>query len=200
MPLPLPRFVVTKTLADGGISFYFYVPGTYRKLGCTVANQPLGRDYALACGEDGNGGRAAALNAQVDEWQDVRRGLPITGQRAPIYGTIRWLFQEYRRSKAYTEKVSVRSRPDYERTMYLVENIITKKGDRLGDRKIKSVTPISADKIYGIVLAGPAGDRPRQAEKAIALCRRAWRVVHRLHPAEFDRDVPNPWHGVTIGV
>jgi hypothetical protein len=198
MTLPLPRFVVTKTLADGGISFYFYVPGKYRKLGCTVANQPLGRDYALACGEDGNGGRAAALNAQFDEWQDVRRGLPITGERAPIYGTIRWLFQEYRRSKAYTEKVSVRSRPDYERTMYLVENIITKKGDRLGDRKIKSVTPISADKIYGIILAGPDGDRPRQAEKAIALCRRAWRVVHRLHPAEFDRDVPNPWDGVTI--
>ena len=32
----------------------------------------------------------------------------------------------------------------------------------------------------------------------MALCRRAWRVVHRLHPGEFDRDVPNPWDGVTI--
>jgi hypothetical protein len=198
MTLPLPRFVVAKILADGRAAFYFYVPGKYRKLGCTVANQPLGRDYAVACGEDGNNGRAAALNAQFDEWQDLRRGLPIMGERAPIYGTIRWLFQEYRRSKAYTEKVSPRSRPDYERTMYLVENIITKKGDRLGDRKIKSVTPISADKIYGIILAGPDGERPRQAEKAVALCRRAWRVVHRLHPGEFDRDVPNPWDGVTM--
>ena len=55
---------------------------------------PFGRDYAVACGEDGNGGRAAALNGQFDEWQDMRRGLPITGERAPIYGTIRWLFQE----------------------------------------------------------------------------------------------------------
>ena len=198
MTLPLPRFVVAKTLADGRAAFYFYVPSKYRKLGCTVANQPLGRDYAVACGENGNDGRAAALNAQFDEWQDVRRGLPITGERAPIYGTIRWLFQEYRRSKAYTEKVSPRSRPDYERTMYLVENIITKKGDRLGDRKIKSVTPISADKIYGLILVGPDGERPRQAEKAVALCRRAWRVVHRLHPGEFDRDVPNPWDGVTM--
>lgn len=132
MTLPLPRFVVAKTLADGRAAFYFYVPGKYRKLGCTVANQPLGRDYVVACGEDGNDGRAAALNAQFDEWQDVRRGLPITGERAPIYGTIRWLFQEYRRSKAYTEKVSPRSRPDYERTMYLVENIITKKGRPVG--------------------------------------------------------------------
>lgn len=198
MRLPLPRFVVAKTLADGRTAFYFYVPGKYRKLGCTVANQPLGRNYAVACGEDGNGGRAAALNAQIDEWQGIRRGLPITSERAPIYGSVRWLFQEYRRSKAYTEKVSPRSRPDYQRTMQLIEGYVTKRGDTLGDRKIRSVTPISADKIYEIILAGPDGDRPRQAEKAVALCRRAWRVVHRLHPREFDRDVPNPWDGVTI--
>jgi hypothetical protein len=96
------------------------------------------------------------------------------------------------------EKVSARSRPDYERTMQTIEAIVTKKGDRLGDRKIKSVTPISADRIYEIVLAGFGAERPRQAEKAVALCRRAWRVVHRLYPGEFDRDVPNPWDGVTI--
>ena len=190
MTLPLPRFVIAKTLADGRTAFYFYVPGIYRKLGCTVANQPLGRDYTVACGEDGCGGHAAALNAQFDEWQDVRRGLPITGERVPIYGSIRWLFQEYRRSKAFTEKVSARSRPDYERTMQLLEGIVTKKGDKLGDRKIRSVTPNSADKIYEIILAGPSGERPRQAEKAVALCRRAWRVIHRLYPGEFDRDVP----------
>ena len=198
MVLPLPRFVVAKTLANGRPAFYFYVPGKYRKLGCTVANQPLGRDYTVACGEDGNSGRAAALNALFDEWQDVRRGLPVSGERAPIYGTIRWLFQEYRRSNAYTEKVSLRSRPDYERTMLLVENIVTRKGDKIGDRKIRAITPVSADKIYGIILAGPHGERPRQAEKAVALCRRAWRVVHRLHPGEFNRDVPNPWNGVTM--
>ncbi len=31
----------------------------------------------------------------------------------------------------------------------------------------------------------------------LVLCRRAWRVVHRLHPEHFDRDTPNPWDGVT---
>jgi hypothetical protein len=115
--------------------------------------------------------------------------LPVTGERAPIYGTIRWLLQEYRRSKAYVEKVAPRSRPDYERMMQLVESIVTKKGDRLGDRQIRSVTPISADRIYEKILTGPDGERPRQAEKAVALCRRAWRVVQRLYPAEFNRDV-----------
>jgi hypothetical protein len=198
MTLPLPRFVVAKHLANGHPAFFYYVPGKYRTLGCPVVSQPLGRDYVAACGEDGNGGRAAALNAHFDEWQDLRRGLPTTGERTPVYSTVRWLFQEYRRSKAYTEKVSPRSRPDYERTMLLVENIVTKKGDKLGDRKIKAVTPISSDKIYEIILAGPAGERPRQAEKAVVLCRRAWGVVHRLHPDEFDRDVPNPWVGVTM--
>ena len=193
MILSLPRFVVAKTLADGRPAFYFQVPDKYRKLGCSLDNQALGRDYAAACGEDGNGGRAAALNAHFDEWQDVRRGLQVTGERAPIYGTVRWLFQEYRRGKAYTEKVSSRSRPDYERTMLLVENVVTKKGDKIGDRKIKAITSVGADKIYGVILAGPNGERPRQAEKAVTLCRRAWRVVHRLYPGEFDRDVPNPW-------
>jgi hypothetical protein len=81
--------------------------------------------------------------------------------------------------------------------MLLVADIVTKKGDRIGQRRIKSITPVSTDKIYDIIIAGPRGERLRQGEKAIALCRRAWRVVHRLHPGEFDRRVPNPWDGVT---
>jgi hypothetical protein len=198
MTLLLPRYVIAKLLASGRTAFYFNVPKKYRDLGCTVPNIPRGTGYAIACGEDSTGGRAAALNAAFDEWNMLRSGLPVTGERAPIYGTIRWLFQEYRRSKAYLEKVAPRSRPDYERTMQLVESVVTKKGDKLGDRQIRSVTPISTDKLYEKILVGPDGERPRQAEKVVALCRRAWRVVHRLHPAEFNRDLPNPWDGVTI--
>ena len=198
MTFPLPRNVIVKRLANGKLGFYFNVQIIYRNLGCPVQNEALGNDYQIACGSDGNGGRASALNALFDEWQAMRRGLPVSGERVPIYGTVRWLFQEYRRSKAYTEKVSVRSRPDYERTMQLVENIVTKKGDKLGDRKIKSITPLSTEKIYAKTIDGPKGARLRQGEKAVALCRRAWRVVHRLHPREFNRDVPNPWDGVTL--
>jgi hypothetical protein len=198
MTLPLPRNVIVKRLANGKLGFYFNVQTVYRKIGCPVQNEPLGNDYQTACGSDGSGGRAAILNARLDEWHATRRGLPAIGERTPIYGTIRWLFQEYRRSAAYLEKVSARSRPDYERTMQLVESIVTKKGDKLGDRKIKSVTPLSTEKIYAKIIDGPKGERLRQGEKAVALCRRAWRVVHRLHPREFNRDVPNPWDGVTL--
>jgi hypothetical protein len=191
MTLPLPRNVIAKRLANGKIGFYFNIQTIYRKLGCPVPNEALGADYVIACGSDGNGGRAAALNARLDEWHAIRRGLPVTSERAPVHGTIRWLFQEYRRSAAYVEKVAVRSRPDYERMMQLVENIVTKKGDKLGDRRIQSVTPLSTEKIYAKIIDGPKGERLRQGEKAVALCRRAWRVVHRLHPSEFNRDVPN---------
>jgi hypothetical protein len=37
----------------------------------------------------------------------------------------------------------------------------------------------------------------RQGEKALSLCRHAWRVVHRLYPTLFDPKVPYPWDGTT---
>ena len=95
------------------------------------------------------------------------------------------------------EKVAKRSRRDYERTMLLVTDLVTKRGDRVGDRPIKAITPMSADKIYALITNGPRGLRPRQGEKVVGLCARAWKVVHRLYPDLFDRDVPNPWRGVT---
>lgn len=41
------------------------------------------------------------------------------------------------------------------------------------------------------------GLRPRQGEKVVGLCARAWSVVHRLYPNVFDKNIPNPWRGVT---
>ena len=113
------------------------------------------------------------------------------------FGTVDWLFREYKQTKAYLEKVSSRSRRDYERTMLLVTDLVTKKGDRVGDRKIKAISPVSADRIYELIVAGPHGPRPRQGEKVVGLCARAWSVVHRLYADVFNQDIPNPWRGVT---
>ena len=135
---PLPRFVIPKTLASGATAFYFNVPTLYRKLGCTISNEPLGTDYTVACGENGEAGRAAALNALFDEWNTTAQRWPSQRGRVAAYGTVDWLFREYKQSKAYLEKVAPRSRPDYERTMLLITDIVTKKGDRIGDRRIKS--------------------------------------------------------------
>src|SRR5262245_53896712 len=106
---PLPRFVIAKTLVSGATAFYFNVPTLYRRLGCTVSNEPLGTDYTVACGENGEGGRAVALNALFDEWNTKRNGRHVNGSRVAAYGTVDWLFREYKQSKAYLEKVAARS-------------------------------------------------------------------------------------------
>jgi hypothetical protein len=196
--LPLPRYVIPKRLKNGSVAYFFNIPSHYRKLGCPIVNEALGSDYEVACGRDGKGGKAAALNARLDEWNQIRRGRPIVGANEPRHGTVDWLFREYRRSKAYTEKVSLRSRPDYERIMRLVTDMHTKKGDKVGQREISAISPRAVDKIYDRIIQGPRGERLRQGEKAVALCRKAWRVVHRLNPKEFNADVPNPWQGVTL--
>jgi hypothetical protein len=195
MTRSLPRYVIAKLLASGGTGFYFNLPKVYRDLGCTIPNEPLGADYGVACGPDGNGGRAAALNALFDEWRAGRAGEPVGG--LVRFGTVDWLFREYKSSKAYLERVSKRTRPDYERIMQLVANVVTKKGDRIGDRPMRAISPVATDKLYAKIIDGPRGPRLRQGEKVIALCRRAWRVVHRLYPDQFDPSVPNPWQGVT---
>ncbi len=190
--MKLPRHVIYKRLASGQTAFYYNVPSRYRAMKCPVPNEALGTVFAMACT------RAETLNGLFDEWDDARKGLPVTGLSAPRIGTVDWLFREYKVSKAFTEKVAVRSRQNYEWAMREVCETITKKGDRIGSRPIKSITPRGADKIYDLLTTGPKGERLRTAEKIILLCRKAWRVVHRLYPEEFDRAIPNPWLGVTM--
>jgi hypothetical protein len=198
----LPRFVIAKPLTSGKTAYYWTLPGYYRKLGCTLHRDhqcALGTDYEAACGP---AGKAATLNGLFDEWDRQRLGeaAPAAAEQLAPYGTVDWLFRTYRASRDWKERVSARTAPDHERTMRLVANVIDKKGKRIGDRPIRAITPAAADKLYGIVRDTPARkgktQRPRTALKAVVTCRHAWRVVRRLHPELFDRDVPNPWEGV----
>jgi hypothetical protein len=86
-----------KKLADGKQSFYWELTGYYRRQGCSIPAEPLGTDYIIACGEDGSGGRAAALNALFDEWRGCGEGEPIGGMVK--LGTVDWLFREYKQTK-----------------------------------------------------------------------------------------------------
>lgn len=190
--MKLPRHVIAKKLSGGETAYYYNVPTRYREIECPVPNEALGTDFAKMCR------RAETLNGLFDEWDTARKGMPVSGIEAPKIGTVDWLFREYKQSKAYLEKVAVRSRKDYEWAMLEICDTLTKKGDRIGSRPIKSVTPLGADKLYERFVKGEKGDRLRTAEKMVLLCRKAWRVVHRLHPHEFDGAVPNPWIGVTM--
>jgi hypothetical protein len=188
---PRARFVESRKLADRTTAFYFCIPRYYRKLGCEIANEPLGTSYEAACGEDGKGGRAATLNALFDEWNEQRKGGPIEQAKIARYGTIDWLFRQYKTEKAYTEKVSPRSRPDYERIMQIVCDTVGKSGRRIGERQIREVTPRAADKIYEKIINGPNGLRLRQGGKVVGLCRKVWRIMRRLHPELFDKKHPS---------
>jgi hypothetical protein len=106
------------------VAFYFNVPTRYRKLGCSIPNEPLGTDYSLACGANGKGGKAAILNGLVDEWLKAKLGEPV--ESIARYGTVDWLFREYKSSKRYRERVSQRTRQDYEPLMQMVVDLPTK--------------------------------------------------------------------------
>src|SRR4051794_16813500 len=88
---PLPRFVRAKALASGATGFYWELTQYYRKLGCNIAAEPLGTDYVVACGEAGDGGRAAALNALFDEWRSGGNAHLTSG--IAKFGTVDWLFR-----------------------------------------------------------------------------------------------------------
>ncbi|MGJ4953552.1 hypothetical protein [Bradyrhizobium sp. HKCCYLS20291] len=199
MALKLPRNVIPKTLAGGQQAFYYNVPTHFRKLGCPIPNEALG-DYITACGTDGEGGRAAVLNALFDKWNQDRKGVIYAKASIARVGSLDWLFREFKQTKAYLEKVSKRSRPGYEHSMQAICDVRNKKGERIGSLPIESITPRAADKLYEIFIKNGAGESVlfRRWEKFVGLCRKAWRVVHRLYPAEFAKDIPNPWPGVTM--
>jgi hypothetical protein len=149
MTKPLPRFVVAKSLKNGKMAYYWTLPSYYRQLGCTLhrdADTALGSDYEAACGPDSEGGKAATLNGLFDEWDAQRRGVKIE-DRGAAPGTVDWLFRTYKASLAWRRKVSVRSRPDYERTIRLLCDTLDKKGRRIGTHLIRSITPAAADSL-----------------------------------------------------
>jgi hypothetical protein len=150
--LKLPRHVIYKKLASGHDAYYYNVPSRYRTMNCPVSNEALGTDYAVAST------RAATLNGLFDEWEGSRKGLPVASVSVQVIGTVDWLFREYKQTKAFTEKVAVRSRKNYEWTMREICDTLTKKGDRVGSRPIKSISPRGADKLYDKFASGEKGN------------------------------------------
>jgi hypothetical protein len=207
----LPRFVTSKEVA-GRTRYYWTLPTYYRKLGCTLHKEhetALGNDYEVACGADGHGGRAATLNGLFDDWDRARLGEPPKPKTDLRVGTVDWLFRTYKGSNDWKERVSKRTAPDHMRTIRLICETRRKSGIRIGDTMVTAITPEVADKLYAKVRDTPVRkgktSRPRTAEKVVAICRHAWKVVHRLHPGLFiqgaqvgDDPAWNPWEGVAM--
>ena len=76
--------------------------------------------------------------------------------------------------------------------MQMIADTVGKNGDRIGDRTVMCDHAVSADKIYEKIINGPNGLRLRQGEKVVGLCRKVWRIMHRLHPELVRSRRPEP--------
>lgn len=183
-----PRYLVEKRLANGCVAYYWRPKQSDVRGGFTLHAEKLGQDFATAKV------RADELNAHLDAWR-AGRNTPRELDMQPGFGTLEWLIERYQRTPAW-EKVSERSRPDYQRAFDLICDVPRKSGTVVGAAAVSTIDARSVDKIYKKLRVGPRGKRTRQAHLCILRVARAWDVVSRLYP----KDVPalNPFRGVEL--
>ena len=152
-----------------------------------MRRETLGLDYASAIA------KAEFLNKHLDAW---RAGLdaPKDLDLRPDFGSLKWLVERYKRSRAW-EKVSPRSRGEYQKVFRLVLEHPTKTGGEVGHLPVTSMTARAVDKLYLSLQKGKRVERRlRTANLSIACMARAWDVVQRLYPQAVP--VQNPFRGV----
>jgi hypothetical protein len=186
-PVNWPRYMLAKRLKDDRIAYYWSPHKRDLKSGCTLKRETLGFDYATAIN------RAELLNRHLDSWRHGREA-PKDLDHQPDFGSLRWLVERYKRSRAW-EKVSPRSRGDYERAFRLVLDYRTKTDGALGYLPAASMTARAADKLYlGLQKSKRVERRLRTANLALTCMARAWDVVQRLYPQVVPQS--NPFRGV----
>jgi len=188
-PANWPRYMVGKPLSDGGVGYYWAPRTADIKAGFTIAREALGQDYALAIA------RAAHLNQHLDAWR-AGRGETKDVDLQPGFGTLAWLVARYKLSRAW-QKVSDRSRPEYERTLSMVLRHKQKNGAEVGTLSAHLIDAKGVDKLYEALQKSTRVEkRLRQANLCMNLMARAWDVVHRLYPKVVP--VQNPFRGVDL--
>ena len=184
-PLNWPRYMVERRLATGIVSYYWTPRRKDLRAGFTIEAEALGHDYSAAIE------RADLLNRHLNAWR--HRGADKSNIVSRRHGTLIWMFEQYRRSAAY-DRVSARTRPEYERAMNRIEDLPTKDGRSVGELDVGSISPRAVDKIYEALQKGVRGRRIRQANISIMVAARSWDVVRRLFPKTVPAD--NPFRGV----
>jgi hypothetical protein len=198
-----PRYMKARCLAGGRIAYYWIPQERDVKAGCPVAAEKLGTVFETAAQ------RARFLNKHLDDWRDGR-SVPAEKRAEERIGTVQWWFAEYYASEAFTRNSS-RTQEDYRELLTAIGDLTTALTDEAGnpgrtkDLPVNSLTPAAIDKIYARLRKG--GSVTRQADYAIDVARRAWKVVSRVHPGLFLIPMPtddgtikpmkiNPWEGV----
>src|SRR5262245_19539086 len=131
-PLGWPRYMVERRLSDGSIAYYWRVRARDRAAGFPIDSEVLGADYVTAID------RAKTLNAHYDSWRQGRHLVKDLDQN-PRFGSVGWLFEHYRQSRAF-ERVSERSRPGYLRALRRIEDLPTRTGAKLAELAVASIS------------------------------------------------------------
>jgi hypothetical protein len=181
--LPLPRYVLRKP-RKGGWGYFFNPPSWARAAGCPLHNEPLGSDYAAAVQR-----AETVLLPAFDAWRGGGDAGPFVGA---VFGTLDWLFAEFRSDRRFTE-LDVRTRRTCEGSFRLVGGHVLKDGRRFGQVRLASIDTAVIDALYQKLLvvkeidaAGNIVERQRRTtvNKAMANCRRAWNVAARRNPGK----------------
>jgi hypothetical protein len=185
-----PSNMIAKRLRDGGVAYYWNVHVRYMRAGFTLNREALGPDYAMAIK------RAAELNRHLDDWRRGR-GTVKDIDLQPGFGTLEWLVERYKGSNAWKDKVSPRSRYEYDRAFKLVLRHQLTSGAELGSAALEEISARGVDKLYGKLKVGTrVAIRLRQANICVIRMARAWDAVRRLYPTVVPAD--NPFRGVEL--
>ena len=88
-----PANMVEKRLQDGSVAYYWNPHVRYMRAGFTLHREALGPHYAEAIA------RATELNRHLDHWRRGRDAVKDVDLQ-PGYGTLEWLVERYKRSRA----------------------------------------------------------------------------------------------------
>lgn len=179
--------MIAKELRTGETAYYWNAGKRDIQAGFKLHREALGNDYGTAIT------RAQQLNAHLDSWRE-NRNADGTMESGPRYGTVDWWFELYFRSAAFL-KLKDRTKPTYRYQLRLMADIETRNRKRLGLLPAKSITPAAVDKIYEKLRGGKDGTKFRRANHTIDVAKKAWTVVQRTHPHQFQ--VSNPFVGLT---
>ena len=137
------RYLESRPLAGGRVAYYYNPKKDLRAAG-VLDRQPLGEDLAEAIA------KAERLNAIADEYRAAKkRGEELKhDQKKP--GSIAALFEEYRKSKAFTDKAK-KTREEYEKCMRTLESTVLKNGASLGEMPAAKLEYRHADSLYDLL-------------------------------------------------
>jgi hypothetical protein len=179
-----------KPLRDGSIGYYWAPHERDRAAGFTLGPEALGKSYAAAAQ------RAAMLNEHLDAWREGGALPPGAEGDERRLGTIDWWHRQYFNSEAFTS-LGRRTQDDYREALAAIADLPTSIKDaatgeavRTGTLPAASLSQAAVDRIYKRLRRG--GAVTRQADYAIDVARRAWKVVRRQHPGLFLIPVTGP--------